>query len=214
VFPRLLGPVLLLSLSAVCIAAQEPEPPALDPFAPRESANADRVPGYVALSDDTIYPGHIFLTRDHRFKIFDAKEDRFRQLPIQAIRRVDCKVVKQWLEKEWRFKENANDEKVYTGRSYAAREYAHVITLNDGRKIEGPLAGIVYVQGDGKAAERFLLHKRDKGEPGMELRALVYVKMICLGGKALEEGKEKAAKKKSESAKSSKKRPPSPGNEP
>ena len=40
---------------------------------------------------------------------------------------------------------------------------------------------------------RYLLHKRDKGEPGTDLKSLVYVRLIQLGPKALEEGKRKAA---------------------
>ena len=41
--------------------------------------------------------------------------------------------------------------------------------------------------------ERYLLHKRDKGDPGTDLKSLVYVRSIQLGAKALEEGKRKAA---------------------
>ena len=90
---------------------------------------------------------------------------------------------REWMEREWRFKETTSDEKVYTGRSYPAREYLHTITLADGRKITGPLSTIVYVQprqtgpaetGQDRPppeAERFLLNKRNKGElrPGVEI---------------------------------------------
>ena len=41
--------------------------------------------------------------------------------------------------------------------------------------------------------ERYLLHKRDKGNPGTDLKSLVYVRSIQLGARALEEGKRKAA---------------------
>lgn len=204
VFVFLLAAAALIAKGAV---AQEKEPPALDPFGPKETTREDSVPGYLELSDSTVHPGQIFLTRDHRLSIFDVKEDRLRQVPLQAIRRIDCKVVKEWMEDEWRFKENANDQKVFTGRAYPAREYLHIITLTSGRKIEGPLAGIVYVapasrprarageaEGEGEPAARFLLHKRDKGEIGTELRSLLYVRSICLGASALEEGQKKAVK--------------------
>ena len=103
--------------------------------------------------------------------------------------------------KEWKFKETTSDEKIYTGRSYPAREYLHTITLHDGRTITGPLAAIVYVQPQQydssqpsehaePKAERFLLNKRNKGELGQELKSLVYVKRIKLGKEALEEGEE------------------------
>lgn len=67
-------------------------------------------------------------------------------------------------------------------------------TLQNGQKIEGTLSGIVYVRADPAAEpERYLLHKRDKGDPGTDLKSLVYVRSIQLGAKALEEGKCKAA---------------------
>lgn len=43
---------------------------------------------------------------------------------------------------------------------------------------------------------RVLLHKRDKGEIGTDLKSLVYVKLVKLGKEAYEEGKEKAARQR------------------
>jgi hypothetical protein len=172
------------------------EPAALDPFAPRAQPREDAVPGYLELSDGTIKPGQVFLTREHRLKVFDPKEERQREIPLRAIQAIDCRVVKEWQEKEWRFKENASDEKYFTGRSYPAREYSHTITLGNGRTIAGPLSAIVYVQAEGAdMPERFLLHKRDKGELDAGLSDLMYVRSIRLGPKALEEGKRKAAQR-------------------
>jgi hypothetical protein len=185
-------------VAAACAAAGHGEPPALDPFGPRADARADAVPGYIELSDGSIHVGQVFLTRDHRLKVFDGKQERQREVPLRAVRRVDCKIVQEWLEKEWRFKENASDEIVYTGRSYPVREYVHVLTLHDGRTVEGPLSGIVYVRADQQAeAQRFLLHKRQRGDADTGLKALRFVKAIHLGEAALKEGQKKAAKLKS-----------------
>ena len=142
----------------------------------------------------------LYLTRDARLKIFDEAQNRQREIPWKAIKQINGSVVKEWVEKEWRFKENASDEKVFTGRTYPAREYSHKITLRNNQTIRGSLAGIVYVQAD-PASEpmRFLLHKRDKGEPGTDLKSLVYVRSIQLGDKALEEGKSRAARGKASS---------------
>jgi hypothetical protein len=178
-------------------AAPAQEPPALNPFEkPADQAQRDdSVPGYLDTSDGRIHPGRLFLTRDARLKIFDQERKRHREIPLQAIKRIDCAVVKQWLEKEWRFKENANDEKYFTGRTYPAREYSHKITLQNGQTIEGSLSAIVYLRDESaKEPKRFLLHKRDKGNPGTDLKSLVYVRSILLGDKALLEGKRKAAK--------------------
>lgn len=196
---RFLAGALLIILALFflpTLPAQEHEPPALNPFDTTDSTREDAIPGYLELSNGNVYPGNLYLTRDHRLKILDIKTGRHREIPLKVIRRIDAKILKEWMEKEWRFKENANDEKVYTGRTYPSREYVHVISLNDGHKIEGALAAIIYVQKDsGAAAERFLLHKRDKGETGTPLRSMIYVRAIFLGESALQEGKEKAEKK-------------------
>ena len=88
-------------------------------------------------------------------------------------------MLKEWIEKEWRFKEMANAEKVYTGRSYPSREYSHECTLTDGRKITGSMSGTLYLMPGDYGADavndsrgvqqepmRFVFHKRDKGEMG------------------------------------------------
>lgn len=179
-------------------SGQEKDHPALNPFGSKEEVRDDAVAGYLEMSDGAIHPGMLFLTRAHRLKIFDSKAELHRQVPLRAVARVDCTVLKEWMEKEWRFKENANDEKVYTGHAYPAREYVHTITLKNGRTIRGALSGIVYVQAEsGKSAARFLLHKRDRGETGTKLKALLYVRTICLGEQALQDAKARAALKKS-----------------
>ena len=131
------------------------------------------MPGYLETSDGKVHPGQVSLTRDAKLKIYDEERKRHREIPLKAIERIDCTVLKEWDEKEWRFKENASDEKYFTGRTYPAREYAHKITLQNRQTVQGSLSGIVYVQADqAEKPERFLLHKRDKGEPGTELKSL------------------------------------------
>jgi hypothetical protein len=176
-------------------AVRADDPTAIDPFGPRQPVRDDALPGYLELSDGTVHPGRLYLTRDARLKIFDDQQQRQREVPLSAIKRIDSTVQKEWLEKEWRFKENANDEKVYTGHSYPAREYVHTITLKDGRTIKGALSGIVYVQPEEGEAERYIFHKRDKGELDTDLKSLLYVRSVRLGEDALEEGKEKAVKR-------------------
>jgi hypothetical protein len=191
--PRLTALVIIGLMFACNLPADEP--PVINPFGPRTSTRDDAIPGYVEMSDGVVSPGQLYLTRDARLKIFDMEQDRQRDVPLSAIQRIDCAVEKEWNEKEWRFKENANDQKVFTGRSYPVREYIHTITLLDGRTIQGPLSAILYVEGEpGSDPARFLLHKRDKGAVGADLPALRYVRRICLGDKALEEGKQKASK--------------------
>jgi hypothetical protein len=185
------------------ICAQEP--PAVNPFASKSTQREDAVPGCVELSDGSIRPGWIYLTRDKRLKIADTQAQRQREIPLASVKQIDCTIKKEWLEKEWKFKELTNDEKIYTGRSYPVREYEHRITLLDGRTISGGLSAIVYVRpaddnvaepeesGTDAKAEQYILNKRNKGEIGEELKSLVYAKSIKLGKEAFEEGKKKAA---------------------
>jgi hypothetical protein len=177
------------------------EPPAINPFGQTSSSEReDAVPGRLELSNGSARTGLIYLTRDKRLQIYDEALQRQREVPLQAIKQIDCSVKKEWLEREWKFKETTSDEKMYTGRHYPSREYIHTITLKNGRTITGGLSAIVYLQpqtheaassGDQQAEqepERFLLNKRNKGEVGQDLKALVYVKRIKLGKAAMEEG--------------------------
>ncbi len=183
--PMVIGLILLENV--LILAGQEP--PAMNPFAPRSTEREDARGGYVEFSGGQVWSGKLYLTRDTRLKVFDSKLQRQREIPWQRIRQIECDVEKEWMEKEWRFAEAANDRKVFTGRQYPARLYRHVITLTDGRKISGPVSAIVYLQRDGKETKKILIHKRDKGKPGYSLETLTYVKSIHLGDEALAEGR-------------------------
>ena len=137
--------------SVVCITVVfAAEPPALNPFGPAvsqgEPERDDALPGCLELSDGSLHPGMIYLTRDKRLSVYDERLQRQREVPLQTVKQIECKVKKEWMEKEWKFKETTSDEKILTGRSYPAREYVHTITLRDGRTITGPLSAIVYVR--------------------------------------------------------------------
>ena len=167
------------------------EPPALNPFGPRNQQRDDAVLGCVELSDGSILPGKLYLTRDTRLKIYDEKLQRQREVPLRVVRKIVCQIEKEWMEKEWRFKENANDEKVYTGRQYPARQYQHQITLRDNRVISGPMSGIIYVSpyDDPQSKPiKLLLHKRDKGPVGSKLESLVFLKQVEFGEEAMRNG--------------------------
>lgn len=172
----------LAALVLAAAAARAQDPPALNPFgaAPGSAPRDDALPGVLHTSDGKSYAGQVFLTRDARLRIYDETQKRQRDVPLTAIRKLECRVVKEWLEPEWRFKENANDEKVFTGRAYPSREYVHTLTLKDGRTLTGPLSAIVYVRPESGEPARFLLHKRDKGAIDTPLDALLYVRSIDL----------------------------------
>ena len=188
------------------------DPPPINPFGKSPDVRDDTISGYVELSDGTICAGQVYLTRDKRLEIYDNKMQRQREVPLRVVKQIECRVAKEWMEKEWKFKELASDEKMFTGRTYPAREYVHRITLNDDRTITGALSGIVYVQPPAYDSpepgvyrqrvepQRFLLHKRDKGEIGDELKSMTYVRFVKLGPDALSEGRRKAAEQQKHSA--------------
>lgn len=205
----LFGLIWLCALVAttLCMAeARSEEPPAINPFGPRQSEREDAVPGYVELSNGQVIAGKVYMTRDKRLKIYDEKLQRQREIPLNRVKQIECIVVSERMEKEWRFRETTSDVKEYTGRSYPAREYRHRITLDDGRVIEGPLSEVIYVAPDASRIsasdsraeppepQRFIIYKTHKGPAGTDLKSLIYVKTIKLGEEAYQEGKKKVAK--------------------
>ncbi len=200
-WPVLLSAGLLLGTGLISTAQ---EPPALNPFAPVRTERDDAVPGYLELSDGKVLVGNIYMTRDKRLKLYDEATKRQREIPLRVVKQIECKVLKEWMEKEWKFKELALDEKYYTGKEYPSRECEYTVTLHDGRTITGPLAELFYVKPflyeaqDNRSyqpkaePQKFLLHKRQKGEVNTTLKTLTYVKLIKLGEEAVEEGKKKA----------------------
>jgi hypothetical protein len=197
----LAGCVVIWSMASLRAADDPAERP--NPFGDTRAQRTDALAGAVYLSDGTVIRGDVYLTRGHDLRIYDASREENRDIPLRVVSEVTCHVEREWLEREWRFKENGNDEKVYTGRTYPARIYTHEIRLTRGDVMSGPLSVVVYVTqraedavadrdstGDpaGQAAPlRFLLHKRDKGEPGEALEDLVYVTRIVLGDAARNE---------------------------
>ena len=191
----------VVALAAGSSTLRADEPPTINPFGPAALQREDAVPGRIELSNGAVHSGLIYLTRDKRLQVYDEDLQRQREVPLQAIKQIDCSIKREWLEREWKFKETTSDEKMYTGRHYPAREYLHTITLKNGRTITGPLSAIVYLQprqpGTGQSDDRqpeqepehFLLNKRNKGEVGQDFKSLVYVKRIKLGKDAVEEGK-------------------------
>lgn len=191
----------ILILAAAPLWGDEPE--ALNPFDEKPAAPKGAVLGCVELSDGSIHPGSVYLTRDTRLRLVDDKTQQQREIPLSVVKQIDCAVKKEWIEKEWRFKETANNEKMYTGRSYPSREYTHTITFQNGRKVAGGLSGIVYLlpleyipgvtqTEEGRlVAERYILNKRTKGDMGADLKSLVYAKRIKLGKDAYEEGRKR-----------------------
>jgi hypothetical protein len=182
----------------------------------------DTVPGYVEMSNGEVFPGLLYITRDKRLEINDVELKRQRTIPITKIAKIECNVEKEWMEKLWRFKELASDEKLYTGESYPCRMFTYTITLDDGREIEAPMSGLIFVQkleqGETpdvghipeRDAARLYFHKRqaEKTDVGKKLADVHYTKLVKVGDDALEEGIKKAAAFETRQDKKTAKTPP------
>src|SRR5262249_21271577 len=77
-----LSSLLLLGTVLIVGPARGDEPPAIDPFGPRSHGREDALPGHLELSDGTVRPGKLYLTRDARLRIFDNEQQRFREVPL------------------------------------------------------------------------------------------------------------------------------------
>jgi len=170
----------LLSKSPV-IATQPTTAPATEPASPLHSgATADARLGTIVLSDGNKLHGKIAHTQRKPIRIWVEADKEYKDLQFAAIRMIDAKVVWERIEKEWNFKESGSDVKVYSGKTYPAREMQYEITLNNGKTITGGVSEPLYLlTPDGSVT--YVLHKRDKGELGQSLDELVYVKHVEFG---------------------------------
>jgi hypothetical protein len=112
------------------------------------------------------------------------------------------------IDREWRWKDYGNDEKVYTGRERPRRWLDHDLALKDGEKMKvhvkgtvvyfdtvpepgkpkKPKAGVASAEPDAKLKQkakpvrrRLIIRQYDRGNWGDTLKSLVYVKSIVVG---------------------------------
>jgi hypothetical protein len=185
------GPADPPAAADITFVDDEPDSPAAGqgPASPfTEGAEAvvrkDAVPGVIELSDGRKLPGKIYTTRGRRLKIYNLKREVYEYVPVAALKQIEVTVEWERMDKEWRFKEAGNPEKIYSGREYPVRSLVWTLTLRNDHAIAGHILGQpLYVEEGGKA-QRFLLHQRDKGEMGQTLKDLVYVRRVAFGPEA------------------------------
>jgi hypothetical protein len=159
--------------------------PAASPFATVGAiARQDAVPGYVELSTGLKVPGLIYTTRAARIRIYNLQREVYEYVPVPALKGIETAVEWERMDKEWRFKEAGNPEKIYSGREYPVRKVAYTLTLRNDHTITGHVLGApLYVDHNG-TVERFILHDRDKGPMGSTLAELKYVRRVAFGPEA------------------------------
>jgi len=172
---------------------QQGEAAPRNPFAGQGGAGGaagrkDAVAGCVELSSGEKLPGRIYTTRAHRLRIFNLKREIYEDVPVAAVQAIETIVEWERVDKEWRFKEAGNPEKIFTGRSYPVRQLAWRLTLRGGHEIVGHILGQPLYVEDGGRERQLILHMRDKGPMGAELKDLVYIRRVDFGPEAYERG--------------------------
>jgi hypothetical protein len=131
----------------------------------------------ITLSDGTKLTGPLTTTPLKPLRMYVEETKEYVDVPIDDIASMKAAVVWERDEKEWQFKLSGSDEKVYSGKTYPARETTYTIKTMEGKEISGSIAAPLYLK-RGDESKTLVLHKRDKGEVGQTLKQLIYVKEV------------------------------------
>jgi hypothetical protein len=160
----------------------DPDAEGADPFRGSSGfVRSDALPGVVLLSDGRLIPGGVYGTREKPWRVYVAKEKRWRRIPPLAVLSITPKIVEEKMDLEWRWKATGEPEKVYTGRKIPVRRFLWTFHLMDDTTVTGAVKGQpLWVEtADGRQGP-FILHERSKGKPGRSLEDLVYVKKVII----------------------------------
>jgi hypothetical protein len=116
-------------------------------------------------------------------KQFDLSLDLFKRVEFMVRPdrpNVPTQLPSERMERQWKWKERNNEEKVYIGDPFPIRNLEIRCILNSGEEIVGTLQTIpLYVQEEGAfTAKKFFLKSKQKGDPGQTLPELLYVQSI------------------------------------
>ena len=166
----------------------DPEEQGSNPFgAGGGFVRSDALPGVVLLSDGRLIPGGVYGTREKPWRVYVAKEKRWRQIPPLAVLSITPKVVEERMELEWRWKAMGEPEKIYTGRKIPIRRFLWTFHLMDDTTVTGAVKGQpLWVETTAGRAGPFLLHERSKGKPGQSHDEVVYVKKVIISRRMME----------------------------
>jgi len=207
---------LVASATATTSAAEgeESSPAGRDLFGTRGGAKKPApenapVPAAVTWSDGRKETGKLTFTRGVPLKVYDLKKKEWVDIEIADLAMLEAFPRAENMDREWRWKDYGNDEKVYTGRERPRRWLDHVVQLKGDRRMKVHVKGsVVYfdtipqpdkkeklekdVTGDvpkkpdvkvesKPVRRRLIIRQYDRGGWGDKLEDLVYVKSIEIG---------------------------------
>jgi hypothetical protein len=133
--------------------------------------------GTLVFSDGSSISGIVHSTGFKPIEIYDTQEKKFKNLPLEHIANLKVVVTKQEMVREWRFKEESKDEKVYSGKEFPRKDYEVHVTLRGGQEVHGTCKGVLYIE-SGEDKTRFWLKHYDRGKTDETLDDLVHVQEI------------------------------------
>ncbi|MFP4026323.1 MAG: hypothetical protein ACLFWL_00840 [Candidatus Brocadiia bacterium] len=136
-------------------------------------------PATVEFSNGQKAVGKIHIT-NNQMKVFLDSKDRYYNVPVKALKRIDVVIEKQHMDKKWIFREDGRDEKVYTGEVYPIRRFQVRATFGNDKKVQGPpLARMVVFEDREGNRRRLAIKRKMQGKVGEKLENLVYPKSIA-----------------------------------
>jgi hypothetical protein len=165
-----------------------PEDEGTNPFRGTSGfVRSDALPGVVLLSNGRLIPGGVYGTREKPWRVYVAKEKRWRRIPPLAVLSITPKVIEERMELEWRWKAMGEPEKVYTGRKIPVRRFLWTFHLMDDTTVTGVVKGQpLWVETETGREGPFILHERSKGKPGTTHEDLVYVKKVIISRRMMQ----------------------------
>ncbi len=165
------------------------QPAASNPFGrARRFRRTDALPGVVVLSDGRLLAGGVYTTREKNWEVWVPSQRRWRHVPPLFVLGIHAGVVREEMDKEWRWKEMGSDERVFTGRTRPVRRFLWRFHLIDGSTLTGTVKGQpLWVETPRGRSGPFILHERSVGRYGQTLRDLVYVKSVIISRRAMRE---------------------------
>jgi len=134
--------------AAFAADGEESSPAGRDLFGTRGAAKKPAsinaaVPATVTWSDGRKEMGTLSFTRGVPLTVYDLKKKEWADIELADLVSLKADPRAEKMDREWRWKDYGNDEKVYSGRERPRRWLDHVVQLKGGRRMKVHVKGTV-----------------------------------------------------------------------